>query len=225
MRRSTIPENRLPLRMRELRVGVATPTAKAAADENGLPAWMTQPRSLCIAFLLVLFVLNQIRLSSVNAARVAAEESTKVQVTDCVMFPNPPGNQPATRPVFDPENPHHHMRSWLRVTEQCATEGCTGNNKKNYISILSGYMWVRLTEMEKTYNNSGSAGLRSHFQSRQSHRDYAIIDGAREIIKSGEIKVSELGSQTQQNFLELVIKHRIDPIPVCSTGTTERIKY
>jgi hypothetical protein len=225
MSKSTIPENRLRPRTQGLRTDNATPAAKVEAVDNGLPPWMTHPRNLCIAFLCVVFTLNQVRLGMVNTSRRLAEDSQKTQVTDCVTFPSAPGSQPVVEPVYDPQNPHHHMRSLLGLTEKCIAEGCTGHNKKNYVSSLSGFMWVRLADMEKSYNVSGAAGLRSQFKSTQTRRDYTIIDGAREIIKSGELNVTEIGDIKSQNFLELVIKHRIDPIPVCATGTTERIKY
>ncbi len=194
--------------------------ARRKNDDWALPSYFTQPRLIIAGVIVGALVLGEVQARYRDWASVAAND--KMLAENCLHITTRPGSEPPERWAQDdyhnyPGNRIRDRNGLLAAMEQCSPNACSPRDFESYVAGLSGYLGGRIHAYNKAHADHGKPGIKVANEFFRTNDDYSIIDTARDWLKAGRLQRSHL-SPERFRYLELLIAHSRDKVPMCYTG-------
>jgi hypothetical protein len=210
MNRSNTPITRVPQSPQSR----ANPTATSLDEhERGLPTWMTEPKTVFYAILIVMLLLSELYAGYLRRAMWAETKPSDTCITISTIAEKTEGNGWATRNAIHIKYLGSDTVSWSQHTD-CTVETCTANYLKKTAERIDGYLVGRVHLLNAAHRGQGAEGVAIVDEALKQSQHYEIIRYARELIATKKISVENF-SRVGQATYKLLIKHGNDNVPIC----------
>jgi hypothetical protein len=214
MNRSNTPITRVP---RSFQTPQASATSIKAAQDDGLPAWMTEPKMVLYAIISVMCVIYQFygwyshRL--ILAATVPSEACISItSVANSGDAEEWHANQAKRLQTLGP-----WTLEWSQEGE-CLTQQCSVTHLKKVKNYIDGYLNHRVAHLNNAHRSLGKDGVELVQEVLKRPEHHEILNHARELLATKKISVGNFSREGQATY-KLLVKHGNDNVPICYKPT------